>query len=72
MLGLFFDSSMKEVQSSKTSVNFYQTTRRNILENNNVHNEHSKNLKIHALKLILSYAIICKNLRLSNKISATY
>jgi hypothetical protein len=38
---------MKAVSTSETSVNFYETTRRNILLDSLLHTRHSENLKCH-------------------------
>jgi hypothetical protein len=38
---------MKAVSISETSVNFYQTTRRNITEDSNLHTRRRENLKSH-------------------------
>jgi hypothetical protein len=38
---------MEAASTSETSVNFYQTTRRNIPEDSHLHNRHRENLKSH-------------------------
>jgi hypothetical protein len=40
---------MEAASTSETSVNFYQTTRRNIPENSNLHTRHRENLKSHIM-----------------------
>jgi hypothetical protein len=38
---------MEAVSTSETPVNFYETTRRNIPEDNHLHTRHRENLKSH-------------------------
>jgi hypothetical protein len=38
---------MEAASTSETSVNFYQTTRRNNPEDSHLHNRHRENLKSH-------------------------
>jgi hypothetical protein len=40
---------MEMVSTSETSVNFYQTTRRNIPEGSHIHTRRRENLKFHNL-----------------------
>jgi hypothetical protein len=41
---------MEAISTSKTSVNFYQTTRRNIPENSHLRTGRRENLKSHIIK----------------------
>jgi hypothetical protein len=43
---------MEAVSSSETSVNIYQATRRNILEDSKLHNRRRENLNSHLPKLL--------------------
>jgi hypothetical protein len=45
--GLLITLMMEAAKTSETSVNFYQTTRRNILEDSHLHTRRRKNLKSH-------------------------
>jgi hypothetical protein len=42
---------MEAARTSETSVNLYQTTRRNITEESHVHTRRRENLKSHAMKV---------------------
>jgi hypothetical protein len=44
---LLIDMMMEAASTSETSVNFYQTTRRNIPEDNHLNTRSSENLKYH-------------------------
>jgi hypothetical protein len=51
-MALFWDVAiivlmMEAISTSETSVNFYQTTWRNIPENSDLHNHRHENLKSH-------------------------
>jgi hypothetical protein len=43
---------MKAASTSETSVNFYQTLRRNNPEDSNLHNRRRENLKSHNVNMI--------------------
>jgi hypothetical protein len=45
---------MEAVSTSETSVNFYETTRRNILEDSHLHTHRHENLKSHIAEVIES------------------
>jgi hypothetical protein len=45
---------IEAVRSSETSVNIYQTTRRNILEDSHLHTRRRENLKFHHLLFAIS------------------
>jgi hypothetical protein len=48
---------MEAARTSETSVNFYQTTRRNNPEDSYLHTRRRENLKSHSLKHVSSYLI---------------
>jgi hypothetical protein len=48
---------MEAASTSETSVNFYQTTRRNIPEDSHLHTRHRENLKSHLFTNYLSLAV---------------
>jgi hypothetical protein len=49
---------MEAVSTSETSVNFYQTTRRNIPENSHLHTPRRENLQSHH-EVSLSSCVLC-------------
>jgi hypothetical protein len=59
---------METVSTSETSVNFYQTTRRNILEDSNFHTRLRENMKSHEINKFhtqLLYRSVCKSVNLN-------
>jgi hypothetical protein len=50
---------MEAASSSETSVNFYQTTRGNNLEDSHLHTRRRKNLKSHPLQVLFRVMLTC-------------
>jgi hypothetical protein len=55
-----FSLAMEEANTSETSVNFYQTTRRNIPADNNLHTCRRENLKSHIFKKLITFTALSK------------
>jgi hypothetical protein len=51
---------MEAVRTSETSVNFYETTRRNIQEGCHLHTRRRENLKSQNITCILIVVILCE------------